>query len=64
MQGKKIRGFVLIVCGIAAIIGVKMLDLPALISILLVISALGMFVVGLAIAVPTSSPSSSKDKSS
>ena len=64
MQGKKIRGFVLIVCGIAAIIGVKMLDMPALISILLVIIALGMFVVGLAIAVPTSSPSSSKDKSS
>jgi uncharacterized membrane protein len=61
---KKIRGLVLIVCGIAAIIGVKMLDMPALVSILLVIIALGMLVVGLAIVAPTSSDSSSKDKSS
>jgi uncharacterized membrane protein len=59
---KKIKGIALIVCGIAAIIAVKLLDMPAVITILLVIVALGMFVVGLALALPTGSAAPSKDK--
>lgn len=61
---KKLKGLGLIVCGIAAIIAVKLLDMPALISVLLVIIALGMFVVGLAVALPAGSPSPTKDESS
>lgn len=62
MRGK-VSGFVFIVCSIIAITGVKMLDMPTLINILLVIIALGMFVFGLAIMSQTSSDSSNKDKS-
>ena len=62
MRGK-ISGFVFILCSIVGITSAKMLDMPALITILLVIIALGMFVFGLAIMLQTSSDSSNKDKS-
>lgn len=47
-MGKRLKGLVLMVCGVAGIVVGKILDMPALITILIVAVAVVAFIIGLA----------------